>query len=61
MILFSGPVQVSDVDAQNIITFTVDKNDTQLRAYAEHSGLVMILQRTKEDDKLETEDGVTQG
>jgi hypothetical protein len=42
-ILFSGPVQLNDLDTQNTITFSITKNDTVVRLYAEHAEITFTL------------------
>ena len=58
--LFSGPVQVSEIDTENLISFQVKKNNTQVRAYAEQAGVRMVLLRS--DQKSSTPiDGASSG
>ena len=42
-ILFSGPVQLDELESQNIIKVNIDKDSTYLRMYGEHEGLMMTL------------------
>jgi hypothetical protein len=42
-ILFSGPVQLSEMETQNTITFPIAQNDTLVRFYAEHAELSFTL------------------
>jgi hypothetical protein len=42
-LLFSGPVQLDELESQNRITFEVESNGTLVRLYAEHEGLALTL------------------
>jgi hypothetical protein len=48
-LLFSGPVQLDELESQNRIAFSVAKNETVLRLYVEHAGLIMTLSDTSTD------------
>lgn len=40
---FSGPVQLDDLESNNRISFTVEKNGTTVKIYVEHAGLALAL------------------
>jgi len=48
-LLFSGPVQMDELESQNRINFKVDHNNTVLRVYAEHTGVVFSITDTSFD------------
>jgi len=48
-LLFSGPVQLDELESQNNIAFTVDKNDTLIRLYVENAGIALSLHDTSSE------------
>jgi hypothetical protein len=48
-LLFSGPVQLDELESQNQIAFSVAKGPTLVRMYAENAGLVLTLHKTSSD------------
>lgn len=42
-LLFSGPVQLDELESQNRITFSVEQDGTLVRLYVEHEGLALSL------------------
>lgn len=48
-LLFSGPVQLDELESQNQIAFSITKNPTLVRMYAENAGIVLTLLETNND------------
>jgi hypothetical protein len=51
-LLFSGPVQLDELESQNQIAFSVANGPTLVRLYAENAGLILTLHKTSTDHGL---------